>query len=68
MEGNGKAFVDVEISEIGETGGETVEEEVGGADSEGCSGSALEAEPAAANEGASVAGGLGVEAGEDFND
>lgn len=41
---------------------------MGGADSEGGSGSALEAEPAAANEGAGIAVGLGVEMGEDFDD
>jgi len=68
VEGNGEAFVDVEVSETGEAGGQKVEEEVGGADSEGGSGSALEAEPAAADEGAGVAGGLGLEMGEDFND
>jgi len=39
VEGNGEALVDVEVSEIGETGGETVEGgEMGGGDSEGGSG------------------------------
>jgi len=68
LEGNGEAFVDVEVSETGEAGGEEVEEEVSGADSEGGSGSAFEAEPAAADEGAGVAGGLSVEMGEYFDD
>lgn len=69
-EGNGEALVDVEAAEVGEAGGEEVEEEVGGgggSDSEGGAGEALEAEPAAADEGAGVAAGFGVEAAEDLH-
>lgn len=68
MNGNGEAFIDVEVGEIGKTCGENIEEEMSGADSEGGSGSAFEAEPAAAYEGACVAIGLGVKVGEDFDD
>lgn len=41
---------------------------MGGADSEGGSGSAFEAEPAAANEGAGIPDRLSVEMGEYFDD
>lgn len=57
-EGNGEAFVDVDGGDVGETSGEELDKEVGGAggaDSDGGAGETLEAEPPAADEGAGVA-------------
>ena len=52
-EGDGESLVDVDIGDVGEAGGEKVHEQVrraSGADPDGGSGEALEAEPPAADE------------------
>lgn len=57
-EGNGKAFINVDGGDVGETGSEELNEEVrgaGGADSDSGASETLETEPTGANEGTCVA-------------
>lgn len=70
-EGNGEAFIDMNGGDVGETGSDELNKEVGGtggADADGGSGEAFEAEPSRADEGAGVAGWFGIEAAEDLDD
>lgn len=70
-ERNGDALVDVNGGDIGEAGGDEVDEEVrwiGGADADEWSGETLKAAPASADEGAGVAGGFGLDMVEDLDD
>lgn len=70
-ERNGDALVDVNGGDIGEAGGDEVDEEVrgiGGADADEWSGETLKAAPPSADEGAGVAGGFGLDMVEDLDD
>ena len=68
---NGQAFVNVDVSDIGESASEKVDKQIwgaGGADSYGSSAEPFKAKPPFADEGAGVAARFGIQAAYDLED